>query len=83
MRFNNKLKVRLYSATTYNIETDVWEDFTQNTFTGSDYAIFRHAYNLMTGEEIVELLFIAKKVPTDAIDNNGDLIIYLNHYQLN
>lgn len=79
------LKVKLYAYTTYNRETDTWSDYAQiNIPEDKDLAIFRHSYNLVTGEELVELMFIAKKVPPSVISENGKtLTLTLNHYKLN
>lgn len=49
---------------------------------GYDYAIFRHSYDLETNAELIELMFIAKKVPSNNIDSNGYLVLYQNHYLL-
>lgn len=49
---------------------------------GYDYAIFRHSFDLETNAELIELMFIAKKVPSDNIDSNGYLVLYQNHYLL-
>lgn len=49
---------------------------------GYDYAVFRHSFDVSTGREIKDLLFIAKNVPSSSI-STGDLIIKINHYKLN
>ncbi len=77
------LKVGIYGAqvminSTGNFNNSVQLDFES----GKDYAIFRHAFNLDTNEDIVELMFIVEKVPNDNIDSNGYLVLYQNHYLL-
>ena len=47
-----------------------------------DYAIFRHAYNMDTGEENVDLLFIAKNVPSSNISSGNVLTLKINHYKI-
>ena len=78
-----KLNIKLYAYYQYWLEDGSWtRPGTQISFqSNKDYAFFRHAYNLRTGEEIVDLLFIAKKVPSDKITNNN-LILEINHYKL-
>ena len=76
------LNIRLFSYSRYNVEDNTWSSGSQQTFqAGKDYAFFRHSLNLMTGEENVDLLFIAKKVPSDKITSNN-LNIEINHYKL-
>ena len=82
--YTNEVKVGLYNKVDYNRASNTWLNGQKVTFReGDDYAFFRHAYNLETGEEIVELLFIAKKVDSDYIDENDKLILKVNHYKLN
>ena len=81
--YEKVLKVTLYNAQIYDILEQTWSNGTQQDFTiGKDYAIFRHAYNLGTGEHIVDLMFIAKKVPSSNILNNNLLTLFINHYKL-
>lgn len=79
------LRVRLFDYQRYNPLTNEWSNVDQTTFEeGKDYAIFRHALNLNTMEEIVDLVFIAKKVPyTHLAQNNTILTLEINHYKLN
>lgn len=79
------LRVRLFGYQRYNSSTNEWSNVNQTTFEeGKDYAIFRHAVNLNTMEEIVDLVFIAKKVPyTHLAQNNTILTLEINHYKLN
>lgn len=79
------LNIRLYNHTQYNRDTNTWSDYTLNNFEeGRDVAIFRHAYNLVTGEETVELMFIAKKIPSSNISPDMKIaLLLLNHYKLN
>ena len=79
---NHVLKVSISNFQRYNPNTNEFDNPTpQNIEKDYDYAIFRHSYNLETGDDLVELMFIAKKVPQDNIEN-GDLILYQNHYLL-
>ena len=76
------LKVKVFQTQSYYINDSSWHNGNQITFdSGYDYAIFRHSYNQQTQEDIVELMFIAKNVSNDYIDNN-ELLICLNHYKL-
>ena len=79
------MRVRLFGYQRYNSSTNEWSNVNQTTFEeGKDYAIFRHAVNLNTMEEIVDLVFIAKKVPyTHLAQNNTILTLEINHYKLN
>lgn len=79
-----KIKIKKYESTDYHADISGFENINHLNITPTkDIAVFRHVKTPYGSEQkSVELLFIAKKVPTDAIDNNGDLIIYLNHYQL-
>lgn len=80
------LLVKLYESNEFTRTSFSFENGTQQAFTqGIDYAFFRHVLNLTTmEEESVELLFIAKKIPSDALSNaNKELTICLNHYKLN
>lgn len=81
----NALRVRIYATQTYYINDDSWNNANQQAFTlGSDYAIFRHALNLNTMEEIVDLVFIAKKVPFDHLTLDKQILtLEINHYKLN
>ena len=77
-----RIYVKLNANVTYNREDNTWSYGVQENFVvGDDYAIFRHSYNLNTGEEKSELLFIAKNVPNDNIVSN-ELFININHYKL-
>lgn len=79
------LQVKLYNYTQYDADTNVWQEYVENNIqVNKDLAVFRHSYNTIIGEEIVELMFIAKKVPASAISPSGkELRITLNHYKLN
>ena len=78
------IEVSLFEEQNLNFRTRLWEDVAkQNISAGYDYAIFRHAYNLVTDEEIIDLLFVAKNVPSTSITNYQSIIIKLNHYKLN
>ena len=79
------LEINLYNYTQYDSDTNTWTDYVKNNIQeNKDLAIFRHSYNLATGEELVELMFIAKYIPHSAIDQNDKtLILVLNHYRLN
>ena len=80
------LLVTLYDET--RLEIDEYEN---KTFTnvgshsvvhGKDYAIFRHAYDLDSGEETIDLLFIAKNVPNSAIQSGNKIKLCINHWRL-
>lgn len=79
------LQVRLYNYTTYNYSDESWEDYVLNDIQeNKDLAIFRHSHNMVTGEDLTELMFIAKKVPSSAISGSGKILtLTLNHYKLN
>jgi hypothetical protein len=79
------LEINLYNYTQFDSDTNTWTDYVKNDIQANkDLAIFRHSYNLATGEELVELMFIAKNIPQSAIDQNDKtLILVLNHYRLN
>lgn len=78
------IKLSLYSSTFYNIASGEFNDYYQRGFTrDKDYAIFRHSFNIETKEHIVELMFVAKKVPSSNINSSEILQIELNHYKLN
>ena len=80
---NKVIKVSLYTRQIRRNSDGEFLDQDQKDFNvGKDYAIFRHSFNLDTNEDIVELMFIAKNVSQDNIDNRK-LILYLNHYKLN
>ena len=77
---NNTLKLSLWENCRYSPSTDYWQlNNRQNWRRGQDYAIFRHAYNISTGEEIIDLMFIAKNVQKD---DNTDLVLKTNYYKL-
>ena len=77
-----ELTIRLYRVINYNVETNQWSYSTQFNFVnGNDYAIFRHALDLTTNEEKVDLMFIAKKVQT-ILQTPNFLEIKINHYKL-
>ena len=79
------LEINLYNYTQYDSDTNTWTDYVKNNINANkDLAIFRHSYNLATGEELVELMFIAKNISQSAIDQNDKtLMLVLNHYKLN
>lgn len=78
------LQVRLYNYTQYDRDSNRWTDYLENDIpTERDIAIFRHSYNLVTGEELVELMLIAKNVPSSIISGSGKVLtLKLNHYRL-
>ena len=80
----NVIQVNVYNRTTYNASNNTWAyDGQINIQANTDLAIFRHAYNLITREEYVELLFIAKNVPSGNISQDGKtLTIIANHWKL-
>lgn len=49
---------------------------------GKDLAIFRHALNTQTGEEIVDLLFVAKNIPS-GVSRRNVLNLRINNWKLN
>lgn len=59
------------------------EDVDLNNYLDRDIAIFRHYYNINTGEQGTELMFIARKIPSDHVMLNGRLNLEINHYKLN
>jgi hypothetical protein len=76
-----KLIIRLYSFTRYSTKNGSWSNgFERDIPTNTDLAIFRHAYNLDTNESKVDLLFIAKNIPTSAITNSGKVLELLIHH---
>ena len=83
---NKRLKVQLHSYTRYDVDAfQNWSYGPQEDISPFyDYAIFRHAYNLRTGEEIVDLMLICKNVPnTTPPLSSGILTLEINHYKLN
>ncbi|MBR1985026.1 MAG: hypothetical protein IKA31_04720 [Clostridia bacterium] len=77
-----ELLVYLYESAQYNVENDICNYGAEDTFAdGKDYAVFRHALDLTTGEEKIDLMFIAKKVKTNQQIPNL-LEIKINHYKL-
>ena len=83
--YGKYLDFEIYSQCTYD-STNNTMTFTGNpqTFTlGRDYAIFRHAKNFKTNEEIVELMFIVKKLPQAGLNTNERVRLTINHYKLN
>ena len=70
--------VRVYQDNTKSFGVDV----NLNNYYGRDIAIFRHYYNITTGEQGTELMFIARKIPSDHIQLNGRLNLEINHYKL-
>ena len=79
------LRVTLFNYQRFNVNNNEWVNAQQIGFVeGKDYAIFRHAVNLYTLEEIVDLVLIAKKVPYDHLTlDNKILTLEINHYKLN
>ena len=76
---NKSLSFKIYNYETYNIETGAWTTQTSKFFDkDKDYAIFRHAKNLETGEQFSELMLILKKVPS----NSKTTTVLINHYKL-
>ena len=70
--------VRVYPDNTKGFGSDI--DMTQ--YEGRDVAVFRHSYDLDSGEQNVDLLFIAKKIPYDHIQNTSRVNLEINHYKL-
>ena len=79
------MRVTLFNYQRLNANTNEWVNAQQIGFVeGKDYAIFRHAVNLDTLEEIVDLVFIAKKVPFDHLTLDKKILtLEINHYKLN
>ena len=77
---NKELSVSIWNNCAYDPTYNYWQFGTRNSYINKkDYAIFRHAYNVNTGEEIIDLMFIAKKVPHSGTSN---LVLKANHYKL-
>ena len=77
---NNTLKLSIWENCRYSPSAEYWQlNNRQNWRKGQDYAIFRHAYNISTGEEIIDLMFIAKNVQKE---DNTDLVLNINYYKL-
>ena len=57
-------------------------DIDLEDYEGRDVAIFRHSYDLDTGEQNVDLMFIARKIPYTHIQNTSRLNLEINHYKL-
>lgn len=75
----NHLRIKLYLTQTYDSATNTFSNGVQRTIpTNTDLAIFRHAYNKVTGEEIVDLMFIAKNVTSDKLYNSTTLCLAIN-----
>lgn len=58
------------------------DDIDMTQYKGRDVAIFRHWYNLDTSEQGYDLLFIARKIPLDHIQNTSRVNLEINHYKL-
>ena len=69
----------------YDIEDGTWSSGSSVNVPSNniDIAIFRHSYNIDTDEEIVELMFIVKKVTSEKLVSNTNLILAINHTKLN
>lgn len=80
----NNLRIALYDQEQYDIEENTYNYGTRLNIPndGVDIAIFKHSYNIETNEEIVELMFIAKKVTSDKLISQNTLILAINHYKL-
>ena len=80
----NRLIVKKYASTDYNSNNGEFTDIDrQAATTGKDIAVFRHVHTPYDVEQSsVELLFIAKNVPSDAIDSDGNLNIIINNWKL-
>ena len=77
---NKELSVSIWNQSEYDPATNTWQYGTRQNFVrNKDYAIFRHAYNVNTGEEIIDLMLIAKKVQKD---DSTNLVLKVNHYKL-
>ena len=57
-------------------------DIDLEDYEGRDVAIFRHSYDLDTGEQNVDLMFIARKIPYTHIQDTSRLNLEINHYKL-
>ena len=80
----NHLRITLYQNETYDIYENTYSRSNRLNIPvdGTDIAIFKHSYNLDTNEEIVELMFIAKKITSEKVFNSYTLILAINHYKL-
>ena len=77
---HKELSLSVWNESEYNPSTNTWQYGTRQNFVrNKDYAIFRHAYNVNTGEEIIDLMLIAKKVQKD---DSTNLVLKVNHYKL-
>ena len=70
--------MRVYPDNHKGFGNDV--DMTQ--YVGRDVAVFRHWYNLDTQEQGYDLLFIARKIPLNHIQDTSRLNLGINHYKL-
>ena len=80
---HKSLLVSLVESQTLNLSNFTWDYGNDVSATpNKDIAIFRHALNVSTGEIIEELMFIAKKVPSDHI-TTSTIKLDINYYKLN
>ena len=80
----NHLNISLYARANYYADDNEYNYSLRVNVpsSGQDIAIFKHSYNLETDEEIVELMFIAKKVTSSKLVSNTSLILAVNYYKL-
>lgn len=80
---HKSLLITLKESQTLNLPLFTWDYGDDVSATpNKDIAIFRHALNVSTGEIIEELMFIAKKVPSDHI-TTSTIKLDINYYKLN
>ena len=79
------LDITFLLGTSYDIENGTWSNALRVNVPSDniDIAIFRHSYNIDTGEEIVDLMFIVKKVTSEKLESNTKLTLAINHTKLN
>lgn len=82
--YDGVLEIRIYERQYYLINELTWHNANSQDFeVGKDYAFFRHSYNSGMQEEIVELLFIAKKTPLSQLSlDKKSLGIKINYYKM-
>lgn len=80
-----KIYLSIYENVTFYVSNQTYAFGSQLSFTeGKDVAVFRHScgrFTAMNKYEDVDLLFIAKNVKLDYVQN-GKLVLLLNHYKL-
>lgn len=74
---NQLITFNFYARTTYNTSSGAFTNTTSQSPTANkDIAIFRHAFNLATAKQSVDLMMIMKNKPANISR------LYLNHYKL-